>query len=128
VSSILAFWLAAGPVNAEAADVQQAQRMYSAFSCSVYAGWMNDLEEQDRLFNVGYEAGHRFIAAVESGSVTDDDLFTKVPQGVSRSVFGPTTEFILGRMFQSAAMNALSSVDIGMARMEYINKNCAIIE
>ena len=99
-----------GPARADIEDARAARLMWSAYQCSVFAGMAGDKEQQERLFKVGYEAGKRFVAAAEAGTVTKEEAQSMVPIGVGFLMAGPTSEFILGRIYKSAADDAYEAV------------------
>jgi len=113
--------------------------LYSAFECTVLAAKIGRSEEQKRLFEFGYEEGKKFIDSVRSGEISEEDLSSKVPVGVLWKMQGPTTDFILGRIYESAAENVLDgvygSVDEVLSTEEqkliaenkFSNKNCELI-
>ena len=82
----------------------------SAFECSALAGASNNLKEQERLFKYGYDQGLKFINAIQSGKVKKEDMVKSVPLLVVFRLEGPTPDFILGRIFESASSSALEDV------------------
>jgi hypothetical protein len=80
---------------------------WSAFGCSALA---DDPKEQERLFTFGYEQGLKFIAALQAKAIKEEDLQRAVPIGVSLVLQGPTPDFMLGRVFESAVADALKEV------------------
>ncbi len=55
---------------------------------------------------VGLAAGRSFIDAVRANRISKDDVYSKVPMAVMAIVTGPSTEFSLGRLYQSAITDA----------------------
>lgn len=84
--------------------------VWSAFECSSLASESNNPKEQDRLFKLGYRQGNKFIAALESGKMKKEDLNSSVPTVVLLLLQGPTPDFMLGRIFESAQTSALKDV------------------
>jgi hypothetical protein len=76
--------------------------MWSAFVCGTYAEMSGDEKEQTRLFELGVKAGRDFLGARESHQITDDDLRNEVPFFMLLVLQGPSTDFIIGRVFQFA--------------------------
>jgi hypothetical protein len=101
--------LATGHDQASNRDINLGRVMWSAFPCATYAEMSEDLAEQERLFEVGYEAGRAFLTSVEEGTISDEEL-QRSPTVVLLLLGGPTIDFILGRIFQSAADNAYDNV------------------
>ena len=76
--------------------------MWSAFECGTYAEMSDDEKEQTRLFELGVKAGRDFLGARESHQITDDDVRNEVPFFMLLVLQGPSTDFIIGRVFQFA--------------------------
>jgi hypothetical protein len=107
----LAFWLsltAAG--NAAEVDARAARVMLSAWMCSEYAEIKGDEAESERLFLLGYGAGKQFLAAAKAGTITPEERHSTVPMVLQWMMSGPTPEFILGRMYESATSDAFDKV------------------
>jgi len=111
----------AQPIIAE--EVRLSKLTLSAFECSLLAG---DNKEAQRLFNVGFVAGRSFLRGI--GTLTREErtrlsaqmdlLWQRVWDGTSQyvvgqswklsdsighSLWGPTIDFILGRVFSERA-------------------------
>jgi len=84
--------------------------IWSAFECSSLASFIDDLEEQDRLFSWGYEQGKIFIEALNRDQIKQEDISKEVPIGVILLLQGPSSDFILGRIYEVAQDNALEDV------------------
>ena len=131
IRSILAFILlfATSAARADVEDAKAARVMWSAFMCSVYAEMKGDADEQMRLFQVGYDAGQRFMKAAQAGTITEEEAQSNVPIGVGLLMGGPSADFIIGRIFESAAGDAYDDVvkkdDSGMQlpMEKWINDN-----
>jgi hypothetical protein len=86
-----------------------ARVMWSAFSCATYAEMSGNMQEQERLFKLGYDAGRAFVDGVKNKTITEAE--TKgAPIGVLMLMGGPTTDFIIGRIFEGAAADAYDKV------------------
>ncbi|WP_208734622.1 hypothetical protein, partial [Corallococcus praedator] len=48
--------------------------VWSAFQCSYYAEVMGNVQEQERLFTLGYQAGGDFLADLETAQIEEGDL------------------------------------------------------
>jgi hypothetical protein len=126
VSSFASVNAIAQPIIQE--EVRLSKLTLSAFECAVLAG---DSKEAHRLLEVGFTAGRSFLSGISnltkaerakmSGQI--DQLWHQVWDGTSQSVvakpptdalgqslWGPTTDFILGRVFSQRAawVNAAS--------------------
>lgn len=86
------------------------REVWSAFSCGAWASINNQTDDQERLFLFGYDSGTQFLDALRAEKIEQGDLNSEVPIGVNLVLQGPTSEFILGRIFDSAQTEALSDV------------------
>ena len=62
--------------------------------------------EQELLFNIGYRAVIKFLAAFRRGEISENT----VPVGVLYKIQGPSDDFIFGRIFEDAAGGARIAV------------------
>jgi len=81
-----------------------------AFQCSQYAALSGNAKEQERLFLLGYATGKRFVDAARNQKISPQDLKEKVPLSVLQLMEGPTTDFMVGRIFEYAATDAFDSI------------------
>lgn len=122
--------------------------VWSAFECSQYAMMAGKPEQEtERLFDLGYENGKRFVQAVNNKKVSEDELRSSVPTGVLFVMYGPTADFMLGRIFEYATREASNLVvkgdKFGLAPVdkwrdaelqkihagnEYSTRNCALLK
>lgn len=133
VVALVAAFQASAQESADYAKMGRAA--WAAFECSSLADKPN---EQERLFHFGYEQGKKFIDAVQAKRITPEDLDSIVPSGVLMLAQGPTPDFILGRVFESAQHNALKDVITSdsvldkdlrqtLASRKYTAANCEIL-
>lgn len=122
--------------------------MWSAFSCATYAEISGNKQEQERLFEVGYNAGCTFVDGFKNKTITETET-KDAPLGVLMLMSGPTTDFIIGRIFESATEDAYAKVvkensagllifdpskwadnelRIIRAKNKYQSANCALIQ
>ncbi len=137
----------ANTAGASEADAKAARVMWSAFECSRFAGMAGMPEEVERLFTVGLQAGRQFMAAVEAGTISNDEAKAVVPLGVSLLMSGPSNDFVIGRIYESAIGLAFDSVvkedsaglplpteewvndrelETSIAKNRYLKSNCAV--
>lgn len=76
--------------------------MWSAFSCAVYAEITSNADEQKRLFEIGYATGQKFINGIKDKSIPDSEA-KNTPIGVLMRMGGPTTDFVIGRVFEGVS-------------------------
>lgn len=112
---------------------------WSALECSSLASVMNDEKEQARLFTLGYESGRKFMGAVQARKVTVQDLQSEVPSGLLMVMQGPSVDFMLGRVFESALDAATKGIFTSngnlhsnelqkkLARTKYDEQNCRLL-
>lgn len=112
---------------------------WAAFECSTLAAHAGEAVEQERLFSFGYRQGQRFVSALQSGKISDKDRRDGPPIVMMLVLQGPSVDFMLGRVFESAQDYALKDVistggtynpqDLQqtLARSKYQRANCALI-
>lgn len=112
---------------------------WSAFECSTLAAKTKNAKEQERLFLYGYRQGQTFIAAVRAGKIDRKDLSSVVPVFVMLLLEGPTTDFMLGRIYEYAQRNVLKDVltteqelntddvQTRLAQSKFLKANCGLI-
>jgi len=98
-----------GPAQVSVKRPNSGLTTWSAFSCATFASLAGDEDEQKRLFNVGYEAGTQFVAGLKDGTTSQVDR-TNAPVAVLLLLAGPTTDFIVGRIFEAATGHAFDAV------------------
>jgi hypothetical protein len=94
----------------EVADAKAARIMWSAFECATIAGIAGYDDKVENLFSVGYGAGKQFLAAAQAGTITDEEARSNVPIGVSLLLGGPSHDFIIGRVYESAMNGAFDEI------------------
>lgn len=111
---------------------------WSAFECSSLASVMNEDKDQERLFALGYQQGKAFIDALQKNRIELKDRNEQVPSGFLLLLQGPTPDFVLGRVFESAQENALKDVitpdgitskdlQATLARSKFTKQNCSLL-
>lgn len=86
-----------------------ARLMWSAFSCATFAELSGDRKEQERLFELGYKAGKIFVDGVRTKTISEAEV-KEAPVGVLWHMGGPTTDFVVGRIFEAATDDAYDKV------------------
>jgi hypothetical protein len=84
--------------------------MWSAFQCGTFAEMSGNEKEQARLFDVGLKAGRDFLDAVKTRQITPEVAKSEVPIGVSMLLGGPSTDFVIGRIFENALRDAYDDI------------------
>ncbi len=117
----------------------RAMKAWSAFECSALASMNKDTAEQERLFLFGLDQGRKFIAAYQARKIKQEHLSNAAPWGFLVLLQGPTPDFMLGRIFESAQENALEDifktgdefnpdeVQRILARSKFSKLNCQLI-
>ena len=100
--------LAATVAVAEPSEkVHLARKMLSAFRCVVYAEYAKDPKEQRRLFELGLSSGREFLSALQSKEISEELVRKEVPLlGVLLLLSGPSSEFVIGRIYENASHDA----------------------
>ena len=139
VVSLLILVSSSATAQDSASYAQMAKASWSAFECSALAAKLDKKSEAERLFKFGYDKGKAFISAMLENKVKREDLSDTAPIGVLFRLEGPTPDFMLGRIFESAQDNALKDVyetegkfnsdeTQGMlASSKFASSNCQII-
>lgn len=106
----LALCVAPGTSAASEDDAKAARVMWTAFECGSYADLAGKADRASELYATGLDAGRRFYAALEAGTITDEDLAEHAPFILTSLDEGPSVDFILGRVFQYATSAARETV------------------
>lgn len=83
--------------------------MWSAFVCSKYAEMYGNRSEYKRLFELGYHVGMKFINDIKNKKIPDSEA-ERTPIGVLLGLSGPSTDFSIGRIFESSANSAFDEI------------------
>lgn len=122
--------------------------LWSAFACATYAELSGKMEEQQRLFEIGYTVGKAFLTDIDNQTISESEL-QNAPVGVLGTLGGPTIEFILGRIFALVQSDSYDSVvkedsrgmpifnpadwadeelEVVRAQTKYRDSNCELIQ
>jgi hypothetical protein len=91
-------------------DAKAARVMWTAFECGTYAELAGKADRASDHYATGLDAGRRFYAALEAGTITEEELSQHAPFILTSLDAGPSVDFILGRVFQLAADAANADV------------------
>ncbi|MFY1988764.1 hypothetical protein ACOTCR_05820 [Achromobacter xylosoxidans] len=102
------------------------------------ANTIGDSAASERLFLHGMAQGQQFLKDMQAGRINSSDIHSEVPIGVLDSLSGPSSDFILGRIFESATQVAFHdfkavSLDKYMderrafAQAKFTQSNCRLI-
>ncbi len=91
-----------------------------------------------KLFEIGLHSGRKFLAAVEAKTISPTDIQGTVPFIVVATAQGPSHDFILGRIWETASQDAyekfklkegvMSKEEMKMiAQMELRKANAALL-
>lgn len=146
VLSLASQVLLAGEAGA-AVKVNSARVMWAAFSCAVYAEISGEKKEYEKLFDLGYKAGRTFVDGVRNKTITEAEV-KEAPIGVLWYMAGPTTDFIVGRIYEAATGDAYDKVvkedsaglpildpykwardelKVMRAKNKYLSSNCTLV-
>jgi hypothetical protein len=84
--------------------------MMAHWRCATWAGMARDPAAGDEHFSEGLVSGRRFVEAAKSGEIGDSDWDSTVPVGVAMTMAGPSTDFVLGRLFAFVSDDAFDQV------------------
>lgn len=76
--------------------------MFESFICSKYAEILDKENEKERLFNLGIAAGRDFVVKARSGKIEDEEA-EKIYFSILFRLSGPTVDFVIGRIYESAS-------------------------
>lgn len=110
IAPTLALVLLPSTSGASVEDAKAARVMWTAFECGTYAELSGEADRASELFATGLDAGRRFYAALEAGTMTDEELRQHAPMILGSLNAGPSVDFILGRVFQYATDAARADV------------------
>lgn len=125
--------------DASTEAAQSGKMAWSGFECSVLASMIGRQDDAKWLFEFAMEQGTRFVDAVKAGEVSKEDMDAEVPMAVLWVLEGPSTDFVLGRMYESASDyasdklrnedNSIAQNDVRETRAEnrYHERNCALL-
>jgi hypothetical protein len=107
-----ALMLATSPAAGDKAKARLGRVMWSAFVCTTYAGMAEKEEEATRLFDAGLKAGRDFIDALKSGNISQEELHSTVPTGVTLLLNEPvpSADFLIGRVYAMAQSYAYDKI------------------
>ncbi len=109
----------------------KARIMWSSFECSNYASGKGDKEEANRLFSVGYKEGKTFLDALQSKKIKKEDISTNVPIGLSFKLWGPSSDFVIGRLYEDLYTQSLylfkDETGKSISAKKYNESNCKLI-
>ncbi len=114
------------------------KRTWSAFECSTLAELAGNRELHEKLFMLGVEEGRAFLKAFKEGKIDPEDVRSEVPMIVLLSLGGPSDDFRLGRIFESARQGISESIYRNdgtqsdeevriLAQRELDRRNCALL-
>lgn len=137
--AVLAF---AGTANAETSKelAEKSRLAWSALSCSALASTAEKPQEAERLFRLGYEAAKTFMNAAFAKKIDKADIESTMPMVMGFSMYGPSVDFMIGRVWEKAVEDAHKKVhfdDAGAFRpnevwkdyaaSEFRDRNCQLI-
>jgi hypothetical protein len=106
VTSIVAF----SSSSLAASDAELASlgnKTSDAFKCSIYAAMFQDFKEQQRLFQIGLNAGRDFVEGMKGRTDPNPSV-----GGMLAFVRGVSTDFMVGSMYDSEATKALEEIPL----------------
>jgi len=90
---------------------QSGRRAWDAFQCAGFAAAMHDKEAFDGVFAYGSSTAHLFLNAFQNERIKRVHLEREVPSPMRASLEGPSPDFIVGRIYQTALESAVYAVE-----------------
>jgi hypothetical protein len=85
------------------------QKLWASFECGALAEYAGKIEESRTLYKMGYDQGTTLLDAFRAGKI-DEQTRRKLPLPVLFMLDGgPTIDFILGRIFESAMQDTFGA-------------------
>ena len=132
----------------ESKAANSARIMWSSFACSTFAEMAGNQSEQLRLFTLGFNEGKKLLEGVLNKAIPQEVL-KDAPIGMTMRLGGPSADFMVGRIFEAATMDAYDEItktdsqglpitdpqkwnmddelQKSIAETKYLQSNCAII-
>jgi hypothetical protein len=136
VTTIVTSMLAFSSPSFAASDAELASlgnKMSNAFKCSIYASMFQDWKEQQRLFQIGLNAGRDFVEGMKGRTDPNPSV-----GGMLAFVRGVSTDFMVGSMYDSETTKALDEIPVEQrtdpaeektqAEKIYRESNCSSIQ
>jgi hypothetical protein len=136
------------PLHAAEADARKSIALLSHWQCFQWSRMAGEQAATETHFNAGMEAGRTFLAAARAGTITKEEADSIVPMTIVLTMSGPSTEFVLGRIFETVTTDAFNDIakedpsgmprdpkdyitDDGLlksyAEMKYRSANCGLL-
>jgi hypothetical protein len=107
-------------------------KMSGAFKCATYASMFHDQKEQQRLFQIGLQAGRDYVEGLKSRDDPKSELLTFMRAA--------PTDFVVGQMYESQSTHVYDEIvnsqngplDADAAKtqaeLRYRQSNCDVIQ
>jgi len=96
---------------------QGGRRAWDAFQCAGFAAAMHDKEAFDGVFARGFSTAHLFLTALRKDRIKRAHFESEIPSPMRASLEGPSPDFVVGRLYQTALESAVYAVEIGAAAL-----------
>ena len=93
------------------------RRAWDAFQCAGFAAAMHDKEAFDGVFARGFSTAHLFLNALQKERIKLVHFESEIPSPMRASLEGPSPDFVVGRLYQTALESAVYAVEIGAAAL-----------
>ena len=93
------------------------RRAWDAFQCAGFAAAMHDKEAFDGVFARGFSTAHLFLDALQKERIKRAHFEREIPSPMRASLEGPSPDFIVGRVYQTALESAVYAVETGAAAL-----------
>ena len=96
---------------------QSGRAAWDAFQCAGFAAAMHDKEAFDGVFAHGFSSAHRFLDALQKDRIKRVHFKREIPSPMRASLEGPSPDFVVGRVYQTALESAVYAVETGAATL-----------
>lgn len=93
------------------------RRAWDAFQCAGFAATMHDKEAFDGVFARGFSTAHVFLDALQKERIKRAHFEKEIPSPMRASLEGPSADFVVGRVYQTALESAVHAVETGAAAL-----------
>jgi hypothetical protein len=76
----------------------------------MFADMTGKKDEAERLCNVAIRAGRQFLEALTKGRLSEAEVNSRVPIGITLKLGGPSIDFMLGRIYEGATNAAYDGI------------------
>jgi hypothetical protein len=95
--------------QANESEINRGLLAWSAFQCATFAELSENIEEQERLFKLGFKTSRALLNDIQNEKISPKEK-EKIPVGILFVLAGPSVDFVVGRIYSAAVDDAYESV------------------